>query len=217
VDTSAANSLASLKPVSRIWGFDRGTPIDHYYLQQFLSTYADDIRGHVLELSEPKYTRQFGGARVTQSDVLHLVSGNPQATLIGDLSTGVGIPSQKFDCLIVTNTFLLIYDVRAALANCCRALKPGGVLLAHFNAINSRVPKEAAWDGDFWRFTSASTRRLCEEVFPSANIELSVYGNVRAATALLYGLAAEELQPLELDYNDPAYEVVIAVRAIRPL
>ena len=36
---------------------------------------------------------QFGKDRVTSSEVLHVIPGNPQATIVGDLSTGEGIPS----------------------------------------------------------------------------------------------------------------------------
>ena len=36
----------------------------------------------------------------------------------------------RLDCLIVTQTFQLIYDIKSAIANCYAALKPGGVLLA---------------------------------------------------------------------------------------
>jgi hypothetical protein len=32
----------------------------------------------------------------------------------------------------------------------------------------------------------------------------------------LYGLATEELRPEELNYQDPDYEVLITVRAVKP-
>ncbi len=210
------NMLSGLEPVSRIWGLDRGSAIDHYYIEQFLSLHAADIRGTTLEMADARYTRKFGGDRVDKGEVLHLVPGNPEATLVGDLASGSGIPSDAFDCMIVINTFLLIYDVRAAIANCYNALKEGGVLLAHFTGIANRCPDDNAWSGDYWRFTSASARQLCEEVFPANNVSVTVFGNVRAATAYLYGLAAEELEPKELDYRDPNYEVAILVRAVKP-
>ena len=47
--------------LSRDFGFDRGTPIDRYYIESFLSTHASDIRGHVLEVADNTYTRRFGG------------------------------------------------------------------------------------------------------------------------------------------------------------
>jgi hypothetical protein len=48
-------------------------------------------------------------------------------------------------------------------------------------------------------------------------VEVQAHGNVLAATAFLQGLAAEELTQAELDYNDPDYEVNIAVRAVKLL
>lgn len=211
-----AEPPTALKPISRIWGLDRGTPIDHYYMQQFLSNCAADVQGHTLELGDPRYTRKFGAGRVTKSDVLHLAPGNPQATMVGNLATGANIPSEAFDCMIVMNALLLIYDVRAAIANCYAALKPGGVLLAQFTGIASRCPSDPAWEDDYWRFTSASARRLCEEVFQPANVKVHAYGNVRTATAYLYGLAIEDLKPEEVNYHDPDYELVILARAVKP-
>ena len=41
------------------------------------------------------------------------------------------------------------------------------------------------------------------------------HGNVLAASAFLYGLATSELTRVELDWRDPEYEVLIAVRAVR--
>ena len=39
------------------------------------------------------------------------------------------------------------------------------------------------------------------------------HGNVYAATALLQGLAVEEIDPAKLDVQDPSYPVVVTVRA----
>ena len=67
-----------------------------------------------------------------------------------------------------------------------------------------------------WNFTEVSARRLFAEIFPSENVKSVVAGNRLAATAFLQGMAAEELQPSELDYRDPAYQLLIAVKAIKP-
>ena len=67
--------LRELTPVSEVWGFDRGRPIDRYYIERFLQQHAPDVRGHVLEIGDDTYTRQFGGARVTRSDVLNVFEG----------------------------------------------------------------------------------------------------------------------------------------------
>jgi SAM-dependent methyltransferase len=216
-----ARGTFDLRPASEIWGLDRGTPIDLFYIDRFLSAHAADITGRTLETGDARYARKFGRG-VSRSDVLHLAPGNPQATIVGDLVTGEGIPEDAFDCIVLTNTLLLIYDVRAAIRTCHRALRAGGVLLAHFSGLvrsqTSAVPwGPQGWEGeaDHWRFTSASARRLCAEVFGDERTSVASYGNVRTAAAALYGLAVEELEPGSFDIDDPRYEVVIGVRAQR--
>lgn len=208
-------SLRRLTPLSQQFGFDRGLPIDRYYVESFLSRQAYDIRGRVLEIGDNSYTRQFGGDRVTKSDVLHVLEGNPDATIVGDLTNADHIPSDTFDSLVLTQTIHLIYDVRAALKTIYRILKPGGIALITFPGI-SQISNDEWKDYWCWGFTALSAQRLFEEVFPKANFKLETYGNVLAATSFLQGLATQELQKEELDYHDPSYQVVITVRAVKP-
>jgi glycosyltransferase involved in cell wall biosynthesis len=208
-------SLRRVTPLSREFGFDRGLPIDRYYIERFLSAHASDIRGHVLEIADDTYTRRFGGGRVTKSDVLH-VEREPGATIVGDLTCADHIPPATFDCVILTQTLQFIYDVPAALRTVKRILRPGGAVLATVPGISpvSRYDLER-W-GYYCAFTSMSVRRLFGAVFPASAIRVQAHGNVLAAAAFLYGMAAEELEPRELDSFDPDYEVVITVRAVRP-
>lgn len=209
-------TLCRLSPISPIFGLDRGQSIDRHYIETFLKKHRADIRGRVLEVADAGYTRKFGGERVTQSDVLHALPGNPHATLVGDLATGQGVPKEAFDCMILTQTFQFIYDVRSAITTTHAAMKPAGVLLATLSGISqiSRYDMER-W-GDYWRFTSLSARRLFEEVFPIGNVTVEAYGNVLSAIAFLHGLAEEELSKKQLDHQDPNYEVLITVRAVKP-
>src|SRR5439155_7442216 len=62
--------LRGTAPLSPRWGRDRGTPLDRYYIERFLASHQNDIRGRVLEVREPMYTERFGGSRVTASDVV---------------------------------------------------------------------------------------------------------------------------------------------------
>jgi hypothetical protein len=71
----------------------------------------------------------------------------------------------------------------------------------------------ATW---YWRFTPLSARRLFERVFPAEHVEVGVHGNVLAATAFLQGISAVEVEPAELDFLDPRYDLVITVRATKP-
>lgn len=208
--------LRRLTPVSRHWGEDRGLPIDRYYIEQFLSSHHEDVHGHVLEFKNDAYTLRFGGERVTRSDVLHKREGNPIATMVGDLTYPETFQPDLFDCVICTQTLQFIYEVKAAVATLYRILKPGGVVLVTIPGITpiSRCDMEQ-W-GDYWRFTTLSTRLLFAEVFPPENLEVQAYGNVLAAIAFLHGLAVEELQQSELEYRDRDYECLIAVRARKP-
>ena len=208
-------SLRRLKPISPAFGYDRGLPIDRYYLENFLAHHADDIKGRVLEIGDNSYTRKFGGDRVTKSDVLHIMEGNSEATIVGDLTSADHIPSDAFDCFVLTQTLHLIYDVKVALKTIHRILKPGGVLLATFPGI-SQIANDQWGDYWYWGFTTLSARRMFEEVFPTANLKIETYGNVLSATAFLQGVATQELSQQELDYRDRAYEVIIAVNAVKP-
>ncbi len=215
----APSSLSGLKPIGKAWGLDRGTPIDRYYIELFLSEYAADVRGRVLEVGDARYTRRFGRA-VTKSDVLNLTPGNPEATIVGDLSTGAGLPVEAFDCIIVTNTLRFVYEPRGAMASAARALRPGGVLLAHFSGITPNNTSDwgpPGWngEGDYWRVTAAAAERLCAEEFGAERVTVRAYGNVRTASAFLYGLAVEDLQPAELGFRDPRFDVVVCVRAVK--
>ena len=207
--------LRRTSPISSCWGLDRGKPLDRHYIETFLDQHRDDIRGRVLEIKDSGYTRRYGEGRVVRADVLDIDPENQAATIVADLSKSSGVPAQSFDCVILTQTLGLIYDVRAALANVHRSLKPGGVLLCTVPA-SGRISYEGpALDGDFWRFTEASVRQLFAEVFPVDGFEVRVYGNVLARTAFLYGLAAHELSREELDALDPFFPVTYAIRAQR--
>ncbi|MGH2395806.1 MAG: methyltransferase domain-containing protein [bacterium] len=206
-------AIRRLQPISREFGFDRGRPIDRYYIEWFLRAHAADIQGQVLEVGDDGYTRQFGDARVTRSDVLHVVEGNPRATLVGDLTHAPHIASETFDCVICTQTLQFIFDVRQAIMTLNRILKPDGVLLATVPCISQISRYDIDRWGEFWRFTSMSARRLFEETFPAGSVTIRAYGNVLAAVAFLHGLAAEDLSPSELDHVDDDYELVIAIRA----
>jgi SAM-dependent methyltransferase len=205
-----------LNPVSRVFGIDRGKSICRYYIEEFLHGRAQDIHGRVLEIADDRYTKMYGGNRVTDSQVLHVTPGNPKATIVADLTQDTGIPSDSFDCIVLTQTLPFIFDVRAAVRTLHRVLKPGGVLLTTLPGISQISRYDMDRWGDYWRFTTLSARRLFQELFPADQLAIETYGNVLTASAYLYGVAAEELSSRELDHTDPDYEVLIAVRARKP-
>lgn len=207
--------LRSMQPISREWGLDRGRPVDRYYIEKFLAANAPDIRGQVLEIGANTYTLLYGANRVTKSDVLHVSAEDPRATIVADLTSADHVPSDKFDCIICTQTLHFIYEVGSVVQTLHRILKPGGVLLVTTPGISQISRYDMDHWGDYWRFTSASAGRLFGACFETGHVNLSIYGNVLAAIAFLHGIATEELQQEELDVFDPDYEVLIGVRAVK--
>jgi SAM-dependent methyltransferase len=209
--------LRRLSPISNQFGLDRGRSIDRYYIEKFLAEFPADIRGNVLEVGDDRYTKKFGGSRVTRSDVLHVEEGHPQATVVADLSRDQTLPPDTFDCIICIQTLQFIYDLGATLHCLYRILKPGGVLLVTAAGISQVSRFDMDRWGDYWRFTTLSLRRLFDGLFPSETVQINAYGNVLSSVAFLHGIAAEELTKDELNDCDPDYQLVIAVRAVKPI
>ncbi|RNI24544.1 glycosyltransferase [Rufibacter latericius] len=210
-------SLGDLRrtaPLSREFGYDRGGPVDRYYIENFLKKEAPSISGRVLEIGDNEYTLHFGGKNVTKSDILHVNDKNPMATIIGDISDAPQIPDNSFDCIVLTQTLHLIYDFKAALATCHRILKPGGTLLLTVPYITSIDKDEwgAIW---YWAFTDRVLRRIMADSFPGGKVEVGSYGNVLSASAFLYGMGRPELSKAELDKYDPQYQVINTVKAVK--
>jgi glycosyltransferase involved in cell wall biosynthesis len=210
----ASGDFQRLTPFSTSFGYERGGPIDRYYIEKFLQKEAASIRGRALEIGDNSYTLQFGGAHVSQSDVLHIDASNPQATFVGDLSAAPHIPDNTFDCLVLTQTLHLIYDFKAALQTCYRILKPTGTLLLTVPGITpiDRGEWKETW---YWTFTDKALDRLFAEAFPESSVEISSFGNVRVATAYLYGLGLPEIDRASLDYYDAQFQVINTVKAVK--
>jgi SAM-dependent methyltransferase len=205
--------LRRTTPIARSFGFDRGHPVDRRYIEAFLDRHCGDVRGRVLEIGDRGYTRRFGGDRVTRTDVYDR-PGNDDATLTGDLGGAAALPAAAFDCMIVTQTLLFVFDLRRALSNLRDALAPGGVLLVTVPGISQVVREDMDREGDFWRFTTRSLRDLAATSFAADRIDVEARGNVLACVAFLHGLAQEDLRADELDVDDPDFQLIVTLRAV---
>jgi glycosyltransferase involved in cell wall biosynthesis len=213
--TVRLGSLRRLSPLSTCFGFDRGMPVDRYYIEAFLAEHAGEIHGYVLEIGGDEYSRRFGGTRVTNQDVLHVESGFPGATIIADLSSAPCIPDGRFDCIILTQTLHYIFDLQGAVSTLHRILKPGGTLLATLPGISRLCTDQTDKRSDCWRFTESSAERLFAQCFGASGVAVRSYGNVLTAISFLEGLAAHELRRHELDHHDPEFPVTITVAAVK--
>lgn len=204
-----------VKPFSSDFGFDRGGAIDRYYIENFIEENSNYVRGTVLEVGDNEYTLKYGRHLVTRSDILHVDRSNAKATYVGDITHVPQIPTGYFDCIIFTQTLHLIYDYRSALQTCYRILKPGGCLLLTVPGI-TQVDQGAWKEYWLWSFTDNAMRRLMAETFNGSTVDIKTYGNVYVASAFLYGMGLPEFKKENLNVNDPAYQVIISVKAVKP-
>jgi glycosyltransferase involved in cell wall biosynthesis len=203
--------LRRLTPLSREFGFDRGTPVDRYYIEQFLEDNCSDIQGRVLEVKEDLYATRYGGDRIAALDILNLTPDCPEATIIADLSNAPELASAQFDAIILTQTLQYIFDAPAAIRTLHRILAPGGVLL--MTAPGTTQASLSATK--YWAFTELCVRTLLEGSFGRGDITTAVRGNVLAAVTFLEGLSVEEVGRDDLELLDPDYPVIITARAVK--
>ena len=204
-------------PISRYFGIDRGQSIARFYIERFLAENRGAIQGDVLEVAESTYTQRFGGSRVRKSCILRYEGDHTgDGDIVGDLETGVGLPVDTFDCFIMTQTLPFLRDVRAALRHAVYMLKPGGQLLLTVSGISQISRYDYDRWGHFWNFTDKGLMWALEGVVPAEMVTLKTWGNVKAATAYLYGISATELRFRDLEKQDHDYQVIISAVVRKP-
>jgi hypothetical protein len=87
-------------------------------------------------------------------------------------------------------------------------------------ATGNGISQIARWDmdhwGEYWRFTSSPPTSFLLRFFCIACHRAGAW-ECAHRMAFLHGLVSEELRQDELDYFDPDYEVLITIRAVKPL
>lgn len=207
------DDLRRTTPLHPAYGYHRGTPADRHYIDRFLATESTLVRGDAIEIAEDRYISRIGGARLTSATTFQLSEPGP-GRLVGDLTRPDSLPENAYDCFVCTQTLNVIYDVQTAIVGCHRLLKPGGTLLLAVAGTTHLSRYDADRWGDYWRFTPQSLAKLLAPSF-GANVRVSAYGNVLAATAMLHGIVCEELTTAELDVLDPDYPVTVCAVATK--
>jgi len=201
-------------PVSSCFGFDRGTPVDRYYLDNFFRGHGQLIGGKVLEVGDSSYSKKFSKGEVESFHVLqHAALGTDANAIIGDLTDKDTLPAQSFDCFICAQTFQYTFEVQKAVQGAYHLLKPGGLLLATVPGISQISRYDADRYGDYWRFTVDSMTRLFQPLF-DGGVEVTGFGNVLSSKLLLDGIPLEELPDLSLlDIHDRDYPMIVTIVA----
>lgn len=198
--TARFGDLRRTEPLTR-WGYDRGTPVDRWYIDRYLQENRQLVHGRVLEVKADHYASRLGAAEV---EVVDIDVTNPRATVLGDLCQEATLQRARYDAAIVTQTLQLVADPEAALRTLLQGLRPGGALLLTVPCL-SRI-----CDGsDAWRWTPAGFGRLLSRAAPRAEAEWRGLGNGLAARAFLFGLAAEDLSDEVLAVQDPDFPLVV--------
>ena len=206
-------NLRRVKPFSNKFGFDRGTPIDRYYLQRFLDHNRASITGDVLEIQMPGYTPQFGSSLGTVHSVD--IDGRHRPTYVCDLADSDGvIPSDRYDCFLLPNTLCVLRDIEGCLRQALRVVKPGGVILAATAGFVPLVEEDEY--PDYWHLSAAGWEELAHRAWPHCEVRVGSHGNCLAAVAAMLGLAVEELTTAELDVRDARYPVLVTLFCRKP-
>lgn len=205
-----AISQMDIEPVSRKFGLERGKAIDRYYIERFLEKNKKLIQGDCIEIAENTYTLRYGEDRVTNSYVLH-VNGWGGNAIEGNLETGEGILENQYDCAIITQTLMFIFDIEKTAENIYKMLKEGGNALITVAGISQISRYDADLWGSYYGFHEDAMRALFEPIFGRENIKIESYGNVKTAVALLSGLCREDLQDEDFSYDDKDYPLIVTV------
>ena len=204
-------NLRRTRPFSEHFGFERGTPIDRFYLHHFLETHKSLITGAVLEVQTDAYTQQFG-RHVSRSETFD-IRADFQPTFVCDFtSADCAIPDRAYDCVLLPNTLPHFRDLDGGVHQVRRILRPGGVLLASAAGIiplTGDVP-------DYWRFSPDGWRERLQRLWPDADVDVEGHGNCLAAVAAQLGLALEEVTDAELDVYDPRFPVLTTIKVQAP-
>lgn len=201
----------SLMPISDKFGFDRGKPIDRYYIDQFIELHKEKIRGRALEVHDDAYIKRFGESRVTQSDVVDIDRDNKLATIYTDLSSADIIPDNTYDTLIITQTLGLIPEHEKAVGHLYRILKPGGTLLITVSTMGPWIKN----GNGYWRYSIKSLPYLLEKFFQKDRITAHTYGNVLTGQAFWVGMAAQEFTKEQLDFKDERFPIIVTAVATK--
>jgi hypothetical protein len=204
-------NLRRLKAFSDEFGWDRGTPIDRYYVDRFFERHRADITGDVLEVGTSMYTRRYGHDLRT----IDAFDIDPQFedTIRCDLAHSENIlKSEAYDCVLLPCTLSVLREIDPCLRNALRVVRPGGVILANAAGLG-RLDRA---DIDFWRPTPAGWRELLQRTWSGCEVVVEGEGNLLALEAFNLGLSLEELKPKELDHNDPIFPLVTNILCRKP-
>lgn len=192
--------LRRSRPVSADFGADRGTPIDRYYLSQFIRQIQDKVRGRVLEVGGVQSNRlSYRFARIESFTTLDL-EPKVGVDVVGDLNDPCLFEPRRFDTIINFNVLEHVRTPWRSVENMAHWLDEGG----HIATMVPSVQRVHLMPNDYWRMLPAALDAV-HSCFRER--ELFVYGNALASVGALMGLAVEDFAPRDLDVLEADFPV----------
>jgi hypothetical protein len=200
------------------FGFSRGTPIDRIYIEKFLETSRQYIRGNVLEFGDNHYYKKFCVDKNSTCEIFTSKLDNREdgvKRIHGDLTQLNELPHETYDTIICTNVLNFIYDVNSAADGLYKLLKPGGTCLITLASFSTHISKYDSdrW-GDYWRFSEKSAIKLFENKFTIEN--RYVFGNSYSSVAQMYGYCLEELDMKKIFNIEFEYTMIVCLILKKP-
>lgn len=198
--------LKRFAPICQAFGLTRGTPVDRYYLSQFIQEIKPQIKGQILEVGGTPKDKDFYQVNLGDSYQVMNIEAGPGVDIVGDVHNSQLVASNSFDSVIIFNVLEHCYAPWIAVENIYKWLKPGGKCFAMVpNGIRVHATPRDYWrplpDAMAWIFKGFSQQKLY------------VYGNPITVLASYYGIATEELTQEELDQFHPDYPVATCIVA----
>lgn len=203
------------QPVSEVFGFDRGTPIDRYYIEKFLSAHRVHIQGRVGEIADNRYTQLFG-TQVKESLVFSYDKSANESIPI-DLTKKETLQAfdQRLNCFILTQTLNFIPNLQAAIEGIHYMLTEGGTALITTAALSPLSEYDNVRWGDYWRFMPRGLEEALKQKFHSVSVQ--VYGNAATASWFIKGYAIEDVlkSGINPDIQDVRFPVIVSACATK--
>lgn len=195
-------------PVCSNFGFTRGTPIDRYYLNQFISEIRHQVVGSVLEIGGIISNKElFQFTHTIEYQTLDLVF-RPGVTIVGDVHDSTIIKPETLDTILIFNVLEHCHNPWVAVQNIYSWLRVGGKCICMVPS----AQRLHCFPHDYWRPLPEGMKQLFKDF---SELNLYIYGNPLTVLASFMGVVAEELSPQDLDDFHPDYPVATCITALK--
>ena len=195
-------------PICPWFGWGRGTPIDRYYLDKFVTDIRQQVSGVAVEIGGTAgNAARYGFRRVRRYLTLDMSAAHG-VDIVGDAHDSSLLRPESVDSIIAFNVLEHCIRPWVVVENMRTWLRGGGgafCMVPNAQRIHN-MP------GDYWRPMPSALSWMFREF---RNQKVYQYGNPAALIAAYMGIAAEELSSQELDETHPDFPVATCVAALK--